>query len=277
MPIHTKSTFDTFDLLSHRLASGQRTFYTRYGDGDVYLLMGKSYRNHTFNELIRREMEESILIDDPGFVKAMCVNYDLDPGMTNGLFTWYPDNDEMADFLSQTYSPNRVWTFEHHFTFPYFALFYPQKFIAFFDAFIRPKKKLFVGGVDQQVAEKLFGPIDEYIKTPIRNAYGQIEDWWPEVLEKASKVELVIPTAGAASKIINKRLWNEGYPGDSIDVGALIDWVDGRRSRKWIKLMGHRINNVLTENARDDSLLFLAYYRYRESYYACRRLWKSLR
>ena len=97
------------------------------------------------------------------------------------------------------------------------------------------------------------------------------------MLQKAEKVDLVIPTAGAASKIINKRLWEAGYPGHSIDVGALIDWVDGRRSRKWIKLMGHRINNVLDAGSRDTSWRYQIYYGYRETYYSARLLWKTLR
>ncbi len=277
MPISTRSTLSTFKLLSDRLDKGCRTFYTRFGDGDLYLLMGKSYRNHRFNEEIRKEMEDSILIADPGYVKAMCVNYDLDPGMGAGLFTWYPDNDEMANFLSDTYAPDHTWEFEHHFTFPYYALFRPVEFQEFFNDHIRPRKKLFIGGVDKAVAERLFGPIDEYIRTPMRNAYGEIEQWWPQVQEAAARVELVIPTAGAASKIINKRLWQEGYTGNSIDVGALIDWVDGRRSRKWIKLLGHRINDVLVPGARNSSMSFKAYYHYRENFYRVRGIWKSLR
>ena len=277
MPIVTKSTIDTFQLLSNRFAQGKRTFYTRFGDGDLYLLMGKSYRNHSYNELIRKEMEESILIDDPSYVKAMCVNYDLDPGMENGLFTWYPDNDEMANFLSRTYAPDKSWEFEHHFTFPYYAVFRRDEFVDFFDKHIRSKKKLFVGGVHRHVAEKLFGPIDEYIQTPMKNAYGEIDSWWPKVLEAASKVDLVIPTAGAASKIINKRLWEANYEGDSVDVGALIDWVNGRRSRKWIKLLGHRINDVLSPESQDRSLKFKIYYAYREQYYKLRSVWKGLK
>ncbi len=278
MPVITKSTFETFRDLDQRLSSGQQTFYTRFGDGDLYLLMGKSYRNHQFNDEIRAEMEAAILIEDPAYLKAMCVNYDLDPGMENGLFTWYPDNDQMAEFLAGTYSPNKDWIFDHHFTFPYFAVFHSAEFVRFFDTHIRCKSKLFVGGVEKEVAEKLFGPIQEYVKTPMKNAYGQIDLWWPQVLEKARKVELVIPTAGAASKIINKRLWEERYEGNAIDVGALIDWVDGRRSRKWIRLMGHRINDVLVQRHQDHSLRFRTYQAYREFYYhVLRKGWKMIR
>ena len=277
MPIITKSTIATFELLSQRMEQGRKTFYTRYGDGDLYLLMGRSYRNHAFNDKIRTEMEASILIEDPAYVKAMCVNYDLDPGMENGLFTWYPDNDEMADFLSDSYAPDRQWEFEHHFTFPYYALFKQAEFIHFFDSYIRPRKKLFVGGVERDVAERLFGPIEEYVQTPMKNAYSEIDEWWPLVMDKAAKVDLVIPTAGAASKIINKRLWAEKYDGDSFDIGALIDWVDGRRSRKWIKLLGHRINDVLVPGQQDDSLRFKMYYQSREGYYQMRAIWKELR
>lgn len=276
MPIRTRSSFDTFQRLEQSLASGKRTFYTRFGDGDLYLLMGKSYRNHTFNEEIRTEMEAAILIDDPGYFKAMCVNYDLDPGMEAGLFTWYPDNDEMADFLSREYSPGTTWEFEQHYTFPYYALFKPAAFNAFFDEYVRPVRKLFVGGVDKQVAEQLYGPIQEYVRTPMKNAYAQVEDWYPEVERAAANVDLVIPSAGAASKVLNKRLWQSGFPGNSLDVGALIDWVNGRNSRKWIKLKGHKINDVLVPEHQRNSAAFRMQYAYKEAYYRSRRVWKVL-
>lgn len=277
MPIITKTTSETLDELVRKLETGRPTFYTRFGDGDLYLLMRKSYRNHQYNEDIRREMEESILLEDSHFLKAMCVNYELESGMKRGLFTFYPDNNEMADFLSSTYSPNTDWVFGHHFTFPYYSIFKQAEFIAFMEKHVRSKRKLFIGGVEKEVAEKLFGKIHEYVKTPLKNAYSEIDKWWPEVQERSQKVELVIPTAGAASKIINKRLWQENYAGNSIDIGALVDWVNGSRSRKWIKLKGHKINDVLVPGYENTSIRFKAYYNYRESYYALREYWKKIR
>ena len=277
MPIHTRSTIASFERLKAALESGKPTFYTRYGDGDVYLLRGEGIRNHQFDPLLTNELSQSILIEDPQYLKAMCVNYELDPGMEAGLFTHYPDNDEMAQFLSDKFSPDEVWDFEHHFTLPYYAIFRPQEFVDLFDTHIRPKKKLFVGGVEKKVAEQLFGPIDEYIQTPLRNAFGKIDDWWPLVQRKIEDVDLVLPTAGAAGKILNKRIWEMGYQGNSLDIGALIDWVDGRRTRKWIKLKGHKINDVLVEEHKRKSLYFRSEYAYREAYYEVRKIWKRLR
>lgn len=277
MPVHTRSALESFDRLKSALASGDRIFYTRYGDGDVYLLRGEGIYNHQYDPDLTRELTDSILIEDAGFMKAMCVNYEPDPGMEAGLFTWYPDNDEMAGFLSERFSPDAIWKFEHHFTLPYYAIFRPADFIELFDTYIRPAKKLFVGGVSQSVAEQLFGPIDEYVQTPLRNAYGRIDEWYPEVLRKLDRVDLVLPTAGAAGKILNKRLWELGYDRNSLDIGALIDWVDGRRTRKWIKLKGHKINDVLVAQHRRTSPGFRMEYAYREAYYKVRRIWKKLR
>lgn len=277
MAIHTRSALDSFERLRTALSSGERTFYTRYGDGDIYLLRGEGIYNHKEDPKLTQELTDSILIEAPGYMKAMCVNYDLDPGMEAGLFTWYPDNDEMAAFLSDKFSPDQVWKFEHHFTLPYYAIFRPTEFIEFFETHIRSRKKLFVGGVRKEVAEQLFGPIDEYVQTPLRNAFGKFEEWIPEVLGKLDKVDLVLPTAGAAGKVLNKRLWELGYDGNSLDVGALIDWVDGRRTRKWIKLKGHKINDVLVPAYQKKSLAFQTEYAYREAYYKFRRVWKGLR
>lgn len=277
MPIHTRSAPESFERLKKALASGERTYYTRYGDGDVYLLRGEGIFNHKYDPKLMQELTDSILIEEPGFMKAMCVNYELDPGMEAGLFTLYPDNDEMAGFLSERFSPEKDWTFEHHFTLPYYAIFRQDEFAELFDTYIRPRKKLFVGGVSKSVAEQLFGPIDEYVQTPLRNAYGRMEEWYPQVIRKLDNVDLVLPTAGAAGKIMNKRLWELGFDRNSLDIGALIDWVDGRRTRKWIKLKGHKINDVLVQEHRRKSLTFRAGYAYKEGYYNVRRLWKAIR
>ena len=221
-------------------------------------------------------MEESFLLDAPGYLRASCVDYEHELGMKHGLFTMYPDNDEMSKFLKEEYPQLDSTAFDNHNTLPYICLFQTKRFVQFLNDHVRAKRKLFVGGVDAQIAEKVYGPIQEHVRTPRRNAYAEIDRWWPEVWSKAQDVDLIIPTAGAASKIINKRLWREGYQGSSLDIGAIIDWIDGRRSRKWIKLLGHRINHSLMDEHKDKSLSFVLDYLRRESFYHLRNAWKDL-
>ncbi len=273
--IHTRTASETFQTLLHNLQSGARFTYTRFGDGDIHLLMGKSYRNHEYSDRIRKEMEESILTDDPNYLRAAVVNFPCDPEMRNGLFSIYPDNPEMEGFLSQNLPSLEKRPLEHPYALPYYCLFHSEQFHSLME-YLRSRRKLFIGGVDPSKASQFYGPIDQYVQTPSKNAYAEIDTWWPKVQAAAEKVDLVLPTAGAASKVINKRLWAAGYPGTCLDIGSIVDWVAGINSRKWIRLLGHRINRVMPKAYQNRSFSFKVEYQVREAFYHTRNAWKDL-
>jgi len=274
--ITTKSLTDTFQHLSEMLSENKKLFFTRFGDGDFFILNNQGYKNHQFSEKLRIEMEEAFLTEDPLYIRSSFINY-KDPNKDiQRFFFKYPDNEVLSNLLNKKYNAKENWEFDNCNSLPYYALNHSKEFIHFLDEFVRPKKKLLIGGVSPDTAKKLYGTIDEYVQTPFKNAYANIDSWWPEVLEKSKNVELVLPSAGAASKVINKRLWNLGYEYQSLDIGSIIDAIDDLGTRKWIRLKGHKVNQLLLDEYQDKSLLFKLKYLQKETFYELRNLWKNL-
>ena len=79
--------------------------------------------------------------------------------------------------------------------------------------------------------EKLFGPIKYFVKTSERNSYNQIDSIWAQVVDHISDCDIVIPSSGMTSRVINKRLWDIGANVKRIDFGSVVDDADGKTTR----------------------------------------------
>ena len=120
--------------------------------------------------------------------------------------------------------------------------------VDFLDKFIRPKKKMFIGSVDKRLIEKLVGKIDYYVEVPDKDAYYTMDDWWKKVLDNIDDVDLVIPTAGMAGRVTQKRLWNLNKNIHSIELGSIVDAVVNSKTRGWIKRNRVDFNKLLIED-----------------------------
>ena len=253
MNIKTKSTFETYKTLDELLDQNKKLYYTRFGDGDIFIMMGRDYRNHRTNDNLVKEMNEAFTINDPNYCIGLTVNYPCEKKMTKGVFMPFEMNDELYSFLES----NNLFKkniYESSIFFHYISVFYPNMMFDFFEKHIRPKTKMFVGSSDKNTAEKLYGKIDYYVKTPAKYAYESIDEWWAQIENNADKVDMVIPSAGTASRVITKRLWYNNYDLQVLDIGSLIDAVEGKRTRGWIKRKGHKIQKILPEQERDKTL-----------------------
>jgi len=125
---------------------------------------------------------------------------------------------------------------------------------------------MFIGSVPEIEIQKLFGEIDYYVETPRKNAYTYIDLWWPEILKNVDNVELVLPAAGMATRVIAKRLWDLNKDVHCIDLGSIVDAVSSfPSSRKWIKLKRHVLNRILQPEFRDNSLFYWIKYAIKET------------
>jgi hypothetical protein len=245
MSIICKTTFETLHSLELLFRKNRRAFYSRFGDGDIYIMMGRDQKLHHFCLPLQREMIESFSINSPQYLKGLAVNYPQERGMVRGILGAHRVDRELQNFLLTKFDLATQPRFESAVFLHYLALFHPSMASAFLDEFIRPKKKLFIGAVSRKQIEKLVGPVDYYVQTAERDSYSQIDHWWPEVLRLAKHVELVIPATGMSTRIINKRLWNTGLEIQSFDIGSLVDAVELLPTRKWIRLAGHRAKKIL--------------------------------
>lgn len=255
--------------------SQRQVFYTRFGDGEVYTMFGKNCLEHQYNEKLGIGIRESFQIDHPRFLKAVGLNYQVEPGMVHGLFAPFIDNDELALQLEKNFAIPAGTLYESHVMFHYLAVFKPDVLNDFLNRYVRPRRKLFIGSTPREYAEKLYGPIQYYVSIPARDAYSRWDEWWPMVTSAVAKVDVVIPSAGVTSNVINLRLWEMGAEVHSLDIGSLVDAAMGKSSRKWIRLMGHRVNKVLLPEAQDHSLQFWLHAWWKEIRFKLRLLWRG--
>ncbi|MDN4164863.1 hypothetical protein QWY31_05080 [Cytophagales bacterium LB-30] len=272
--IQTRSTLETYHRVSNLFAGNKRAFYSRFGDGDVFIMMGKDQQNHKASPALTQELIEAFDIKHPAYLKGLSINYPNEKGMSNGLFARFSTNQMMADFIESRFGIPENYQFENPVFLHYLAVFNPKLANTFLNDHVRNKKKMYIGTIPKEQAERLLGKIDYHIATPARDSYYTIDEWWPKVLENIHQVELVIPATGMATRVINKRLWEMDIPLQSIDIGSIVDVLDGRNTRKWIRLAGHRIDNVLLDKSVK-TLSRRAWYWYKEAFYQIRLLIKG--
>jgi hypothetical protein len=83
------------------------------------------------------------------------------------------------------------------------------------------------------------------VEVPSRDAYYNINEWWPKVLDCIDDVELVLPSAGMAGRVIQKRLWNLDKNVHSIELGSMVDVVDDLNTRSWMNNKKQIIDRIL--------------------------------
>lgn len=254
MNVRSKSAVETVAFLDQKLTTQKKLYYVRFGDGEIEIMKGVSYRNHQANKEIQKELCDSFNINDPDYLIGVSVNMDKDKRTSRGVCSQYPQNDKMISFLANKGFIKDGDVFESQTSFTYTTLFKWKYTYRFFEKHIRYKRKMFIGGTPRNISEKVYGPITHYIQTPLRNAYSDIDKWWPEIENNINDVELVIVSAGVSSNVIAKRLWYINAEVQLLDIGSIVDAISENKSRKWISLLGHRVQRILPPEFREKSL-----------------------
>ena len=275
--LRAKSTTETYQTLCRLLENEKKVYYTRFGDGDLFIMMGRNQANHDYSKELAYELRESVQIDHPNFLKGLPVNFPREKWMTKGLFERFYFNDELAEFVISSFPSLIPVTFESSWFPNYYSVFKPVELSQFLDRYVRPKKKMFIGSVPVEDIQKLYGKIDYYIQVPRRNSYSEIDKWWPEVIKNIDSVEVVLPSAGMATRVISRRLWEMHKEIHCLDFGSVIDAVSSfTPSRKWIKLKGHVLNRILLPEYRDRSLNYRINYGIKETGFYLRYLFYKI-
>ena len=241
----SKTTIETYDLLCNHLDKNKKVYYSRFGDGDIFIMDGRQESYHTWSDKLQEELIESITIDNENYIIGVAVNYPKENGMYTGVFEPFRYNKELENFLIKKFNFDKNKSFESALTFHYLSVFNPDKVINFLNKYIRPKKKMFVGSIEKESIEKLIGNIDYYVRIPDRNAYYTIDEWYPNILENIDNCEVLIPAAGMATRVINKRLWKLDKNIHSIDLGSIVDAAVNKPTRTWIRKEGDKIKKLL--------------------------------
>lgn len=260
MKINMNSLQTTLEKLYKLLSRDSKVYYCRFGDGDFNIMSGVGRCiEHAASSELQKELIESFMIENSNYIRGVMVKEQIFDGLQ--LKNKDNPNDEMiaVDFIEKLYDGIREEiTYDSHVLLTYLAVCQQDIMMDFLDRFIRPKKKLFIGSVDKNKVERLVGKIDYYVEIPCAKveeqkvfpgAYYFIDEWWPKVLDVVDDVELVLPTAGMAGRVITKRLWNLNKDIHSIELGSMVDPVVGKMSRSIWK----RNNNeqIITNLLRD--------------------------
>ena len=116
--IITKSTFDTLSFLEYKLNSNEKVFFLRFGDGEVFDMMGKNRRNQVNSPELIKEMKEAFSIQSENYIKALAINMPHEKGMSNGVFANYSFNAELESFILKFFNELQL-SFYNPITFHY--------------------------------------------------------------------------------------------------------------------------------------------------------------
>ncbi|WP_430812029.1 MULTISPECIES: GT-D fold domain-containing glycosyltransferase [unclassified Carboxylicivirga] len=247
--IETKSIDQSFNDISLALKRNKKLYFTRFGDGEILAIMKKDHRNYRFNPKLTNELKESFTISNSQYLIAAPINYPYDRYWSKGIYKSFSWDKEMEDTLLSEGLHHKT-IYENPCVFQVLALHKPKLINRFLEENVRPKKKMFIGGVSKKQAEILYGKIDYYIRTPFKHAYEEIDQWWPLVEKDMHNVEVVIPSVGSSSNVIAKRMWDHNVNAHVIDIGSIIDALGDNPTRTWIRILGHRIHKIIPKETR---------------------------
>lgn len=236
------STNTTIESLSKALISHKRVYFTRFGDGDIVLISGgdtiASGNRQEFSIEIQEELHDALKISDPLYMKALALEWEIEPGMTMGLFAPNYIKENIKNKINQI--SNNIYF--NPVVFHYLAVFQPNILKKFLAQHIIPKRKMFIGSASKKNMEKFFGKIDIYIQTPEKNSYNSINKWYNKITENLKNIELILPCTGFASRVITKRLWYQNVNAHVIDIGSVVDPIDNKfMTRTCWKLKGMEV------------------------------------
>tara|TARA_Y100000592_G_C5459930_1_gene313440 strand:- start:276 stop:1067 length:792 start_codon:yes stop_codon:yes gene_type:complete len=256
--IKTHNCSDSFNHIIDKIKNNKRFHYTRFGDGDIYMICdvsqydpewkasavgsvaGKYNQFKVTKELIS-ELREAYNIDDDNYVVASILNQ-------NEINILNHDNQRLLEKLSKTESEKNIILreeFYHHFVFIHSFVYNFNFFKNQIDEHIKPLKKMYVGDNISTNFIKVFGDVEKFVKTPSQNSYETIEDWYPEVVKHIDEVDIIFLCTGFSSRVLSKRIWNLKKEKISLDLGSFISALDNDFNRFWFgNLKNNFINNL---------------------------------
>ncbi len=256
--IKIHDTTASLNAITTALDRGQ-CFYTRYGDNDIMQMSGKHLNGNAlgdnpmggnqtvFSPELQAEIKDSFLIRDSRFLKGVSCSWPREPGMRDGCFLPFPYNRKLQIMIDRLTDEKE---FLSPILFHYLFCFRPDLFHNFVNNYLKPKNLLYIGSNIPEHVKPIIG-VTEYVFTPAKTAYAEIDEWWVPVENYVNRNPqcTVIPTVGQCSRVVAGRLWKMGFEGNCIDMGSLFDVFIDPPTRTWLKIMSPEIRKRY-ENTR---------------------------
>tara|TARA_R100000008_G_scaffold17073_1_gene8460 strand:+ start:891 stop:1682 length:792 start_codon:yes stop_codon:yes gene_type:complete len=252
MSIHTTSCENSFRQILWKFEEGKNFTYARFGDGDLFMMFDKhqedsqkdgtvgKWNRFVVTPKLQEELKDSFNIIDDNYMVATVMN------QSNNEIDMVGCNDRLVNHYNESVSNgelvHRDW-FHHHFVFIHsFANYFNGPwghhdlgFSEMIEKFIKPKRVMYVSGYISDGFKKLFGDVKHFVETPKQNSYENIDDWYPELLEKSFDTDVVLLATGFSSRVVTKRLWNDNKNLQVLDLGSIVDGLRSSYNRLWLQ------------------------------------------
>ena len=208
--VYIMSSVETINKIKNTIRKKQKGAYMRFGDGDVYLMLGLNDMLHKGNKKMAKEMKEAIKLNIGILHKGLAIHSKLfgyEPGMENGIHLI--SNKDALKYLSVSHKYLNIKKLVTPVALHQLARFHENGCISFL-RFLNSTNPIFVGNqnIKSEIIKKLFGNI--HIKTPLRDSYNEIdriENELIQVLENNRKeFRVVVVAMGCPGRILQKRI-----------------------------------------------------------------------
>jgi len=251
--IRVQSPDETLRVASHLIRTARRGAYLRFGDGEVNLLDGSGpAAAQRSTPLLAEEIREAFALGGPGIMKSLMIHsprFGIFPGMVPGI---HGVTDAWAEkLLSRCYPYFIGQCIYSHAALAYLSAFEPRRAIEFL-TLLKAHTPVLVGNenIPPHIVSSLFGDTI-HVKVPAQDAYRDIDRILQETLERATSPggdwRAVVVAAGAAGKVLQKRLYRRRVSVFSFDFGSLMDAFCGWRTRAWMELAPYDVRELLDD------------------------------
>lgn len=240
--MNIKDTKTSLHALKEKMKKNEKVFYVRFGDNDISNIVGYNYKGESlenktlgnnktiYSENQSHDIEKSFSIEHPNYLRGLVGEYTIEEGMKPHVFKYQKRNLEFIN--NNVRAITKSEDFYNPIVFHYYFYKRPEEFMLFIKKHVNNHKVLFVGSCENP--QRLFN-VNDKIKTPQKNAYSEIEKVWEEFKEKIKDHDLVIMAAGQLTRALAHRAWKLDQKFHYIDIGSLVDVLDEKNSRGWIK------------------------------------------
>lgn len=239
-----RDTKSSLEALKQKMNDSEKVFYVRFGDGDINIITGTNCGGENLKDEVSfvgsdktiycekqsQDSRKSFCIEHPNYIRGLVGEYPIEPGMKPHVFKYSKKKLEFIDNSVKKLTNSRY--FYNPITFHYYFYQRPEEFLSFVEQYINPHKILFVGNCKNP--RRLFN-INKQIYTPEKNSYLQKKRIWQEFKKEIPHHSLVIMAAGYLTRALAYQAWNLPYNFHYIDIGSLVDVLDGKATRGWIK------------------------------------------
>lgn len=249
--VRIKSSVATLNEIKTTIANKQKGAYMRFGDGDIFLMLGKDDMLHRSDKKMAKEMRQAMSFKAYNIHKAFPLHSNLfgyEQGMTQNMHL-VSDTDALK-FLAVTNSFVDLKNIYTPVALHYLATFNQEACVQFL-LFLRSTNPIFVGNktLAPELLRKLFS--ETHIKTPDANSYLEIDRIEKELMQeldkKKNEFQVVVVAMGCPGRILQKRILKKGYRVYLFDFGSLLDALNNDNTRLWIDLAGgtENLKNIL--------------------------------